>query len=119
LGLGLAFGPPPAAASVSATPSTYQVPTLSRRRPTIEDYAGGCGPSTSPDGTRALTSTGRWHDAEAHLRHQNGIGHRMLDGRQATVIAAATTGDTTTAQKLVAETVPGEPWCAEPRSRCR
>jgi ATP/maltotriose-dependent transcriptional regulator MalT len=34
------------------------------------------------DGTRALTSTGRWPDAEAHLRRRNDIGHRMFDGRQ-------------------------------------
>jgi hypothetical protein len=32
------------------------------------------------DGTRALTSAGRWADAEEHLRRRNGIGNRMLDG---------------------------------------
>ncbi|WP_019901919.1 hypothetical protein [Salinispora arenicola] len=62
------------------------------------------------DGTRALTAAGRWRDAETHLRRHNGIGHRMLDGRQVAVIACATRGEHTTAQHLLTETKAGNPW---------
>ncbi|MFC0860935.1 hypothetical protein ACFHYQ_01365 [Sphaerimonospora cavernae] len=62
------------------------------------------------DGTRALTTAGRWQDALNHLRHRNGIGQRMLDGRQVAVIAHATADDVGTARALLAGTEPGEPW---------
>jgi len=38
------------------------------------------------DGTRALTTSGRWYEAYQHLRRRNGIGNRMLDGRQVAII---------------------------------
>ncbi|OHV58750.1 hypothetical protein [Pseudofrankia sp. BMG5.36] len=62
------------------------------------------------DGTRALTSTGRWHDAHRHLQRHHGIGHRMHDGRQVAVLAHATTGDHHAALTLLDATVPGESW---------
>lgn len=62
------------------------------------------------DGSRALTTAGRWHDAEALLRRHHGIGRRMLDGRQVAVIARAVNSDHTRALQLLAETQPGEPW---------
>jgi hypothetical protein len=62
------------------------------------------------DGTRALTSAGRWNDAHTHLQQHKGIGRRMLDGRQVAVIARATTGDADGALALLKETAPGEPW---------
>ncbi|MDH6579385.1 hypothetical protein [Kitasatospora sp. MAP5-34] len=62
------------------------------------------------DGTRALTTTGRWHDAMRHLQEHRGIGLRMLDGRQVAVLARATTGDTAGALALLEATEPGEPW---------
>ncbi|MET7969758.1 hypothetical protein [Micromonospora sp. NPDC005305] len=62
------------------------------------------------DGTRALTIVGRWKEAYDHLQQNNGIGHRMLDGRQVAVIAHATTGQIERAHSLIAETVAGEPW---------
>jgi hypothetical protein len=62
------------------------------------------------DGTRALTSAGRWHDAHAHLLRRNGIGRRMLDGRQVAVITLATAGDTDGALALLGDTAPGDPW---------
>jgi hypothetical protein len=39
------------------------------------------------DGTRALTSAGRWAEALTHLQRHNGIGERMLDGRQVLVLS--------------------------------
>lgn len=62
------------------------------------------------DGTRALTTTGRWRDAETRLRQHNGIGRRMLDGRQVAVIARATSGDHSEALHLLNQTERGEPW---------
>lgn len=62
------------------------------------------------DGTRALTTAGRWQQAHDHLRHRNGIGQRMLDGRQVAVIAHATAGDSASALDLLRHTAPGEAW---------
>ncbi|WP_218011188.1 hypothetical protein [Herbidospora mongoliensis] len=62
------------------------------------------------DGTRALTVAGRWYEAETWLRCHNGIGTRMLDGRQVAIIARATCGEHSDALQLLADTEPGEPW---------
>ncbi|MBU8861891.1 hypothetical protein KSK32_32505 [Micromonospora sp. WMMB482] len=62
------------------------------------------------DGTRALTSAGRWDDAEEHLQHHHGIGNRMLDGRQAAIIARIHRGQHAAAQQMIDTTQPGEPW---------
>ncbi|MGX1494936.1 hypothetical protein [Streptomyces tendae] len=62
------------------------------------------------DGTRTLTTKGRWADALAHIEAHQGIGKRMLDGRQVAVVAALVAGDTTRAADLLADTMPGDPW---------
>jgi hypothetical protein len=62
------------------------------------------------DGTRTLTTTGRWQKALAHIEQHRGVGTRMLDGRQVAVVAALTKGDTDHAADLLASTAPGEPW---------
>ncbi|WP_020123794.1 hypothetical protein [Streptomyces canus] len=62
------------------------------------------------DGTRALTTAGRWTEALAHVDAHHGVGQRMLDGRQVAVLAALTVGDTARAHSLLADTTPGEPW---------
>ncbi|MBY8889220.1 hypothetical protein K7472_30885 [Streptomyces sp. PTM05] len=62
------------------------------------------------DGTRTLTTTGRWREALAHIEQHRGVGTRMLDGRQVAVVAALTGGDRERAAALLAETAPGEPW---------
>ncbi|WP_194235754.1 hypothetical protein [Streptomyces sp. CB01881] len=62
------------------------------------------------DGTRALTSAGRWNDALRHIEEHRGIGLRILDGRQVAVLAHATTGDTVGALDLLETTEPGAPW---------
>ncbi|MFI9210310.1 hypothetical protein ACIGW7_19500 [Streptomyces sp. NPDC053253] len=61
------------------------------------------------DGTRTLTTAGRWDEALAHIEKHNGIGLRMLDGRQVAVLAALGS-DPDHAISLVAQTTPGEPW---------
>jgi hypothetical protein len=60
------------------------------------------------DGARALTSTGGWNDALTHLQQHNGVGQRMLDGRQVAVIALVTSGDLDGASALLSDTVPGD-----------
>ena len=62
------------------------------------------------DGTRTLTTTGRWADALAHIEEHRGIGQRMLDGRQVAVLAALISGDAASAADLLTETAPGDPW---------
>ncbi|WP_432252283.1 hypothetical protein [Streptomyces sp. HNM1019] len=62
------------------------------------------------DGTRTLTTTGRWPEALAHIEQHRGVGTRMLDGRQAAVVAALTAGDTERAAELLTDTAPGAPW---------
>ncbi|MFI8828793.1 hypothetical protein [Streptomyces sp. NPDC053431] len=61
------------------------------------------------DGTRTLTAAGRWNEALAHIEKHNGIGLRMLDGRQVAVLAALGS-DPDHALSLVAQTAPGESW---------
>ncbi|MFF5538526.1 hypothetical protein ACFY71_39775 [Streptomyces cinerochromogenes] len=61
------------------------------------------------DGTRTLTTAGRWTEALAHIEKHHGLGLRMLDGRQVAVLAALH-GDPHHATSLVAQTTPGEPW---------
>ncbi|MFE4176946.1 hypothetical protein ACFRR7_33760 [Streptomyces sp. NPDC056909] len=62
------------------------------------------------DGTRALTTAGRWAEALVHVETHRGVGQRMLDGRQVAVLAALTAGDAPAAEDLLARTEPGEPW---------
>jgi hypothetical protein len=62
------------------------------------------------DGTRALTSAGRWQEALAHLERHNGIGQRMLDGRQVAIVGSHLAGDTTSALELLETTSAHESW---------
>ncbi|MGQ0841489.1 hypothetical protein [Actinokineospora sp.] len=62
------------------------------------------------DGTRALTTTGRWDDALRHVEQHKGIGTRMLDGRQVAVLARCATGDVDGAIDLLDSSATPEPW---------
>ncbi|MFG2917595.1 hypothetical protein ACGF0D_32455 [Kitasatospora sp. NPDC048298] len=62
------------------------------------------------DGTRALTTAGRWTDALRHIEQHHGIGQRILDGRQTAILAYATTSDLPGALTVLAATEPGAPW---------
>ncbi|MDH6630052.1 hypothetical protein M2271_007902 [Streptomyces sp. LBL] len=62
------------------------------------------------DGTRTLTTAGRWAEAKAHIEAHRGVGHRMLDGRQVAVLAALVAGDTASAAALLTDTTDGDPW---------
>ncbi|MFP3991017.1 hypothetical protein U9R90_26825 [Streptomyces sp. E11-3] len=62
------------------------------------------------DGTRTLTTQGRWTEALTHIEEHHGVGKRMLDGRQVAVLAALATNDLAATQALLEDTAPGEPW---------
>ncbi|MGW1729181.1 hypothetical protein ACWCQK_40895 [Streptomyces sp. NPDC002306] len=65
------------------------------------------------DGTRALTTAGRWTEAFDHVQAHHGVGLRMLDGRQVAVLAALKSGDNVAASDLLTTTAAGEAWeCA-------
>lgn len=60
------------------------------------------------DGTRALTTAGRWSEALSHIQRHRGLGRRMLDGRQVAVLAALFNADTAHANHLLTHTEPGD-----------
>jgi len=62
------------------------------------------------EGIRALISAGRWHRAVAHAEKYRGVGQRLLDGRQAAIVAHCLAGHTDTALALVADSAPAQPW---------
>lgn len=62
------------------------------------------------DGTRTLTTQGRWPEALAHIEAHRGVGKRMLDGRQVAVLTALVSGDVAQAAALLANTMHGAPW---------
>ncbi|MFB4315127.1 hypothetical protein [Actinomadura sp. 21ATH] len=62
------------------------------------------------DGTRALTSAGRWQEALAHVQQHKGIGRRLLDGRQVAVLAHLHSDDPDTALRTLSQSVATEPW---------
>jgi hypothetical protein len=62
------------------------------------------------DGTRALITSSRWNDVLAHVQRYNGIGDRMLDGRQAAVLSHTVCGRTELALAVIDSTATQEPW---------
>ncbi|QKZ20371.1 hypothetical protein [Streptomyces chartreusis] len=62
------------------------------------------------DGTRALVAAEQWPKARAHVRQANGVGLRLLDGRQIEIVAACLEGDPSTARQTVLDSTPLENW---------
>lgn len=62
------------------------------------------------DGVRALASTSRWSQAASFARQHRGIGRRLLDGRQAAVIAQALTGHPEAALAMIEQSSVSEAW---------
>jgi hypothetical protein len=62
------------------------------------------------EGVRALAFAGRWDDAAAHARTYNGIGTRLMEGRQALMIARLLADDHAQAQAILDESAPTDPW---------
>ncbi|GAA0956169.1 hypothetical protein [Actinocorallia libanotica] len=62
------------------------------------------------DGIRALALAGRWNDAATHAHAHNGIGIRLMEGRQALVIAHLLADDRSQASAALDESDPVDPW---------
>ncbi|MGH3872677.1 MAG: hypothetical protein ACRDSR_14400 [Pseudonocardiaceae bacterium] len=62
------------------------------------------------DGARALASAGRWQDAAEHAAAHRGVGTRLLDGRQVTILSLTDRGDHDRAAAMVEDSVIAEPW---------
>jgi hypothetical protein len=62
------------------------------------------------DGTRALAQAGRWQQAAEQAAHHRGIGSRLLDGRQITILAKTLNGEPSQARDLVDQSPPSDPW---------
>ncbi len=62
------------------------------------------------DGTRALAQTGRWREAAQHAAAHRGVGLRLLDGRQTTILAFAQDGKVEQAATLIEQSATSEPW---------
>ncbi|RNI00951.1 hypothetical protein EEZ25_18245 [Micromonospora aurantiaca] len=61
-------------------------------------------------GAHALATASRWDEASQRLSQHKGVGERMLDGRQVTVIAHTIAGRHQDAYRLLCTTQPGEAW---------
>lgn len=62
------------------------------------------------DGVRALATAGRWEEAAQHAAAHRGVGVRLLDGRQATILSLINTGHTESAMALIEQSSATEPW---------
>lgn len=62
------------------------------------------------DGTRALAQAGRWKEAASQASAHRGIGARLLDGRQAAILALLTDGPAAEAALMVEQSAVAEPW---------
>ncbi|WP_336215052.1 hypothetical protein [Nonomuraea sp. LPB2021202275-12-8] len=62
------------------------------------------------DGARALALAGRWQEAAEHAAKNRGVGTRLLDGRQVTILALADRGQLDQAIAMVQDSMTAEPW---------
>jgi hypothetical protein len=62
------------------------------------------------DGTRAFAQAGRWKDAAEHAATHRGTGTRLLDGRQAAILALLDDGQAGAAAQMVEQSIVAEPW---------
>lgn len=62
------------------------------------------------DGVRALAAANQWSQAAAFAHRYRGVGRRLLDGRQATIIACALTGEPESALAIVEQCAASKAW---------
>lgn len=62
------------------------------------------------DGTRALAAAGRWREAADRAAAHRGVGARLLDGRQVSILALAADGRAEEAAELVNRSSTAECW---------
>lgn len=62
------------------------------------------------DGTRALAQAGRWKEAAERAAAHRGTGTRLLDGRQAAILALLADGQVGEATQMTEQATVAEPW---------
>ena len=62
------------------------------------------------DGTRALARAGRWKEAAELAAAYHGTGIRLLDGRQAAILALLADGRASEANQMIDQSAVAEPW---------
>jgi len=62
------------------------------------------------DGTRALAQAGQWKEAAECAAAYRGTGARLLDGRQAAILALLTDGRPSEAARMVEQSAVAEAW---------
>ncbi|MDR7304152.1 hypothetical protein [Haloactinomyces albus] len=62
------------------------------------------------DGVRALAAAGQWNRAATQAQRCGGVGRRLLDGRQAIVLARLVSGHSEAALDMVQRSASSEPW---------
>ncbi len=62
------------------------------------------------DGTCALAQAGRWREAAEHAAAHRGTGARLLDGRQAAILALLADGQASEAAQMVEQSTVAECW---------
>ncbi|GLW12516.1 hypothetical protein Misp01_76440 [Microtetraspora sp. NBRC 13810] len=62
------------------------------------------------DGARALASVGRWTEAAESMAAHRGVGQRLLDGRQITIMSLVEQDRPQKAAAMIDSSVPAEPW---------
>jgi hypothetical protein len=62
------------------------------------------------DGTRALAQAGLWREAAEYTAAHRGTGARLLDGRQAAILATLADGHADEAIQMVEQSAVAEPW---------
>lgn len=62
------------------------------------------------DGTRALALAGRWREAADHAARRRGVGQRLLDGRQAAILAHLHEDRADLATNMIESSSIIEPW---------
>jgi hypothetical protein len=62
------------------------------------------------DGIRALAHAARWKEAADLAARYRGTGNRLLDGRQAAILALLTTGRASAAAQMTEQSTVAEPW---------
>ncbi|GAA2302083.1 hypothetical protein GCM10010149_59250 [Nonomuraea roseoviolacea subsp. roseoviolacea] len=62
------------------------------------------------DGARALASLGRWTEAAESMAAHRGVGQRLLDGRQITIMSLVEQNHLQKAMDMIDLIIPAEPW---------
>ncbi|MGQ4514775.1 hypothetical protein [Streptomyces sp. DW26H14] len=96
--------------STEVTGRTVNLGTLSS---SVEDHKTACTlvwAALLSDGSRALVRSNRWREAAGVAAAHRGVGARLLDGRQISILAPVRQGRHCEAAALIENSRPTEPW---------